>query len=684
MTCLLELEINDKLSTFVSARLTFVAFVLPCTNGSRFIDPLAEIATQIAMYGNETPSFCIGDFTTSSYVETSQMEPLGCQSLPFSSQLEFGTVAGQIPIPPFLQDYLEGHSLWTTATAATVTPTFCMGTRFGTAECDAFTFGMVLNSETVLALSEALPAVGPGGSLLALTEAIMKVTGMDQITIALSKGNGLEVPVSYYTHRSFAIDDFGANFFFTYQGKVNAATTASGKEVVQVKGPFQRVFHLGTKSDAVDKALNGILDSVSKTMSSPGVGPPDVVANFESMVTKYPEMIATDSPVLVDLGTVTHGLLKSFTIDGPKVTALNLPTKIAETRPGFYFSASGSVNDLKPIVEGLCTQLDGAMKAVSGRGCPEVSDLGEEGRLGLELHTTLAELVIQWPEFFFRCSIHDSGTRNPKMSCQVNDFIFVIVETDDGYDLGKGNDMSGSFIERVASISKDAVKAANGFGATIALAAKLSAHEEIEEDLNFQDEHKCKDSLRLWSSRARKDYKKYFSQSGNDDSESSCFESCYEWYLRHPAHEDETLCCSYETLSSYAECRVGHKGGESVSDKRKTASVTFVEDYERMANLPMLGSTCSEDEDCFSGFCQDSQCKSKCAEDKKCFASATSECFGQDEACIHLHGLRHTCDVNTGTCTCHGGKRCNAPEYPEVVLGLFEDKEDTSDTGTAE
>ena len=661
--------------------LTFT-FVTSYT-ASRFIDPLAEIATQIALYGNEIPAFCSGDFTTSDYAETSQMESLGCQSLPFSSDLEFGTVAGQIPIPPMLQESLEGQSLWTTATPTTVTPVFCMGTRLPTANCGDFTFGMAVNSETVLALTEALPAAGAGGALLALTEALMKEGRMNQTTIALSSGDGLDVPVEYYTHRTFAKENFHANFYFSSQGKIKAAVTEGGKEIVKTSGTFQRALHLGNSQDAAEKAIFDILDSVSTTMGLPNVGPKDVVQNFEKQISQYPEMISIDSPVVLDLGAVTHGLLKNLTIENAQISALKLPKKIASTRPGFYFSAIGSVEDLKPVVEGLCKHLDGAMKTVTGRGCPELSGSAEEGKLGLELHDIQTDLVIQWPDFFFRCNIHDGQTKNPKMSCQVDNFIFAIVETDHGYDFGKGRNMSGTFEETVASISKDAVKAAEGFGGTIAIAAKLTSNKESEKELNFEAEHKCKDSLRLWSSRAKGDYKHYFSQSGNDDSESSCFESCYEWYLTNPEHKDQALCCSYETLNSYAECRVGHKGGESVSDKRKTASVSFVEDYEGLANLPLLGSKCSKDEDCFSGFCHDTLCKSKCAENERCFASPSSKCFGQDGACLRLHGFRHTCDIDTDSCTCHEGPHCNGPEYPKVALNLFSGNL-ANYTGTAE
>lgn len=656
-------------SRMITHLLTF-KFVASCT-ASRFIDPLVEIATQIALYGNEIPAFCSGDFTTSDYAETSQMERLGCQTLPFSSDLEFGTVAGEIPIPPMLQESLEGQSLWTTATPTTVTPIFCMGTRIPTESCGDFTFGMSVNSETVLALTEALPAAGAGGALLALTEALMKENRMNQTNIALSSGDGLDVPVEYYTHRSFAKENFHANFYFSSRGKVKVAMADDGKEVVKVKGPFQRALHLGKTQDAAEKAIFDILDSVSTTMGLPNVGPKDVVQNFESRISQYPEMVSFDSPVVLDLGAVTHGLLKNITIENAQVTALNLPEKIADTRRGFYFSAFGSVEDLKPVVEGLCQHLDGAMKAVAGRGCPELSGSAEEGKLGLELHDAQTDLVIQWSDFFFRCNIHDGHTSNPKMSCEVDNFIFAIVETDHGYDLGKGKNMSGIFEETVASISKDAVTAAGGFGGPIAIAAKLASTKEPEKELNFEEEHKCKDSLRLWSSRAKGDYKHYFSQSGNGDSESNCFESCYEWYLTHPEHKDQALCCSYETINSYAECRVGHKGGESVSDKRKTASVSFVEDYEGLANLPLLGSKCSKDEDCFSGFCHDASCKSKCAENERCFASPSSKCFGQDGACLRLHGFPHTCDIDTDSCTCHAGPHCSAHEYPEVVLNLF-------------
>ena len=629
---------------------------------------------QVALYESDLPVFCAGDFKTSDYKETRQMDSLGCKSIPLSSAPEFGTVAGQIPIPRLLQESLISLYLWKTLTEKTVTPAFCMAMRTPTKNCSDFTFGMAVNVDTILALSEVLPATGAGDALLAFTRALMEGRKLKQLTVAFSSGDGLEVPVGYYTDRSFVKDNFYAHFYFSYEGGIDLPNfPGNGKDIVKVEGPYSRSLHLGTTQKAAEKALDEILDSskMNRFMKTP-----DVMSYFESAILKFPEVIATDASVVVDLDGITGGLLKGFTIDGAQVMALKLPKKVGDIRPGFYMSGSGQIESLKPIAQGLCEHLDGAMKAVSGRGCPDLLGTGPEGKLGFELRKNAAELVIQWPNFFLRCRVHNIYTSSSKMNCQVDSVIFAIIEKDTGYLIGKNHALTGMFDEMVASVSKDAVKAAKGFGGKIAMTPKLDAMKETGKALNFEDKNKCKESLRLWSSRARNDYSHYFSQSGNDDSKSSCFESCYEWYETHPQYMDDSLCCSYEILHTSrgkrtnAECRVGHKGRVSVNDQRKTASVSFVEDYDRMASLPLVGSRCFKDEDCFSGFCHDSQCKNKCDLNRKCFASPFSKCFGQHDACINTNGISHWCDTATDACTSSEASG-QTTVLPELNLDLF-------------
>ena len=692
----------------------------------RFVEPLIEIAMEVALYEANLSGFCFGDFQGMEFDDYDKLDQLGCSAIPMAHDIAFGTIAGQLSIGPLLQDALVPLSLWTNKEEdvkdkagrrpfQTVTPNFCMGIRAPTTTCDVFTFGMSVNDGAIDTLRGVLPAAGVGDALVTLVTALNdQIEKKGVVTFAMSFGDGLDVPVKYYVDRTFVQDNLNVHVFFGYSGPIDLSMVMAGdnsnskrkmlkkkkkkpKDIVTVMGKYKRGFNFGKSSKDVEQGVNALLDStkLTRTMSSK-----DVMKHVESVLGTYPEVVTTAETVVVDLEDVTQGLLKGFNVSGTIIHALKLTKTVGEVKPGFYMTAQVNMGILKGIANGICDDLNGALKAVSGKGCPNLDEgLPKDGKLGLELRKAAAELLIEWKDFFLRCHVREMNAKEPEMSCQINSVVVGIHRTTGGFEIGKAHALTGKLEEKASVVSEDSVKVANGFGKQLSVSVKLSAAsaeklfnsvskffggkatgKREDASFNFQEKSKCKKSIRLWNSRDPRDYKKFFSQAGNDDSKASCFESCYLWSQKKkksaPPNQSD-MCCSYEVLNPNSkkpkgECRVGGSGKEKTNDKRKSATVTFLDDYNRMSNLPSVGARCSKDEQCFSGFCHNGYCKNECDKKNKCFPMSWSKCFGDDKACIDVNGIPHLCDKKSDSCKCDkASKRCEQNVLPEVNIGLL-------------
>ena len=163
----------------------------------------------------------------------------------------------------------------------------------------------------------------------------------------------------------------------------------------------------------------------------------------------------------------------------------------------------------------------------------------------------------------------------------------------------------------------------------------------------------------LFTSRNEND--PYLAQTGNDDSRASCFNACYLWWLEHK--DDISMdrpCCMYEKLNSNTErrCQAGIEGRTNIGDTQTSATTSFVEDFDAIANLKEAGKSCSKDNECYSGLCDGGKCKVDCDADSKCYPATIQpyqKCNGNDDSCLNMGGSYHYCDIDTDTCMSCGG-----------------------------
>lgn len=652
----------------------------------QFIEPFVDIAMMAGTLDLETEAFCYGSFEGEKLKDSEEMDGLGCDNLPLKATNNYGTVAGKMAIPPVLQGALTPLSLWSTITQDILTPSFCLALRVPTDTCHTLTFGASLNKDAVATLNEVMPAGGVGQTLLALISAM---GGVDPFTIAFSFGEGLDATAKYFTNRKFIKENFHAHLDFSAKGPIDLpfiTDTKHAKSILKIEGPYQRAFHMGESTSDVASALASLLDPAKL---SPTTDKSAVLGHVESTVGQYPELIATEGDLTVDLNDVTRGLFGSFKVSGASIRALKLKNKVGALHPGFYMQARVPMDSLKEIAGSVCDKFEGAILAVSNTGCPDLESDNEDGALGLEIRAETLEILMEWSAFFLRCKVHAMEEENPRMNCQLNDIVFGITGDEKGFSIGKSHAITGTIEELVSVVSKDAVKKAGGFKKDSVVTSRLSsgavpkAFEPVAKffggqaddarasvGFGFLPDHKCKSTTRLWSSRDKSRYKHHFSQAGFDDTRASCFLSCYEWHVANAGYKAADLCCSFETLHDSTECRVGHKGQEKASDNRKSASITFVEDFERLRDLSIAGGKCEKGEECFSGYCDNGVCTHECASDNKCFASLFSKC-SSDDACLGVNGARHFCDKDTGSCACdESSGRCIQPLHEEKKLGL--------------
>ncbi|CAB9528597.1 expressed unknown protein [Seminavis robusta] len=646
----------------------------------QFLEPLLLIASHLP--ADEEMDVCFGDFDGAEFHDNDNLEDLGCDKIPLVSGTQFGTLAGSFDVSPELQATLYNASLWTNTEAANqdnYEPEFCVGMRIPSDTCHKFTFGISANADGLTTLHEVSSALGVavdggvGGALVSFLSALSStvVSEEDTVTFAASYGGGLDVQAKYYSGRHFHTNDFHAHLYFSYQGAISIPNV--GDDVVSIDGPYARAFNFGTATTEVETAF----DTMSSQLSTVSSSTEELISGMNAFLSNYPEVVSADK-IAVNLESVTRGLFAGFSLEDTEIKALKLPATFNGVNAGFSMHATAEFDSLKKVVETICTDMEGVLILVSGRGCTDLDSADvEEGTIGFEIQPAFMELTVQWTGFWMRCRIKYMNTNTPNLHCQINWVAFAIYEEDNGYIIGKSKNMGHQLEEEVTRLSKDAVEAAGGkFRKSVAVASKLSSqvNEKAAKSVaafyggstpvtfNFEEYYKCKSSTRLFSSRARSSYKNYFSQLGHDDSMSSCFEACYQYAEKHYGDfNKEDFCCEYEELRhGFNDCRVGHEGREHVSDHKKYATVTFKDEYEAMVDAKQLGSACSLDSECTTGACHEHRCKLECDNSHKCFPSANAKCFGQNDACIDVNGISHICldgvcecDSSTGQCHTH-------------------------------
>ena len=133
-----------------------------------FLGPLFRLYEKSR--GSDT-TICYGDFPSNQLQTDSGAVALGCDKIPLD-QGTFGAFGVTFPITYSTQLALVPLMMWTTATSETVSPAFCIATQSPTCSGGGFTFGVTLNSDTLVALSE-ISNLGPFDQLLAVVGKVM-------------------------------------------------------------------------------------------------------------------------------------------------------------------------------------------------------------------------------------------------------------------------------------------------------------------------------------------------------------------------------------------------------------------------------------------------------------------------------------------------------------------------------
>eukprot|EP00978_Attheya_sp_CCMP212_P046066 scaffold372139_cov43-Attheya_sp.AAC.1 len=134
-------------------------------------------------------SFSLGDWKASDIDEETcsnkfeGFEDFGCHTIPYNKNEEYGIVAGLFEIQTILQIKLG----FDPPEEESVFPSFCFAIKTG----KDFTLGMTINDGVIITATEIVPGTNPIFFLVSLLAEI----GMESVTIGVSAGDGLQVPV---------------------------------------------------------------------------------------------------------------------------------------------------------------------------------------------------------------------------------------------------------------------------------------------------------------------------------------------------------------------------------------------------------------------------------------------------------------------------------------------------------
>ncbi|CAB9528724.1 expressed unknown protein [Seminavis robusta] len=432
------------------------------------------LAPMVNMFiaADDPTGFCFGDYTGDEVDEN--LEDYGCDFIPLDANQQFGIVSGSLPITTEMQLALMALQLWTNVQPETVTPKFCMAMRVPSPTCHKMTFAMTINDGTITALCEIVPAGGIGDAILSVLAAIVEL-GVEQVGFGMSIGGGLDVPVKYYVNKEFKASTFPSHLYFNILGSIELPFLPEQyQEIISCEGEFARAFNFGDTIDAVSSVVTDVFNPSN-------FGRADLKGTLDTLqdLLLFPEVVTTEARLTIDLEEVTDGLLQNLALGDTTMMAMKVPKKkLGNIEPGFYLSIETNLEVLEAFAKQLCDQIDGALKAVSGGGCPKLPNLSIKGKIGIQIQADRIEAFIQVPGFLIECQVWNLNPlegKTPKMSCQVDSVIFEIVAEALGYLIGKAEEMGKEIVEDVTEISKDAVKAAKGFGKEVAGFAKLSS-----------------------------------------------------------------------------------------------------------------------------------------------------------------------------------------------------------------
>ena len=334
-------------------------------------------------------------------------------------------------------------TLWTTPTNDTVSPQFCLAMAVPNESCDKLTMAFSVNPDTLRAIGEATPAKNPASSLVTLAASIADI-GLSEISMGISLGGGLELPLKIYDNDNYYDDTFPAHLAFGFQGDLELPfLPESLKKVIGVSGEYKRAWSFGNHISTVESIVDQIFSMDS------GLDPAQMLADYFDLTAALPEAIVTSASMSIGLKALTKGLLQDINIAGVEISALMVPNdNFKSFRTGFYFYAKAEVT----LMQDICDMLDGVLKLVAGTGCGAIGGT-DSAKIGVSIQPDDLELNIKAPELEVTCRVKKIISGHPEMNCKFDDELFSIIEDAAGYVVKKIAKLGGEVIEDVGELA---------------------------------------------------------------------------------------------------------------------------------------------------------------------------------------------------------------------------------------
>eukprot|EP00978_Attheya_sp_CCMP212_P046935 scaffold421114_cov55-Attheya_sp.AAC.1 len=306
--------------------------------------PVLNAALDTASQSESIPqfSFGIGDWKASDIDEDTcggNFEDFGCHTIPYNvnKNYDYGIVAGLFEIDNATQAFLgfdppEGESIF---------PSFCFAIKTG----KDFTLGITINDGVIITMAE----LGPGTNPVSFLVSLLAEIGMESVTIGISAGDGLQVPVKYFNDGNWEDSDFYPSFYMSFMGGIELPfLPESFSDFIAVEGVFTRSF-------SISNAISTLDDIFSSSVN-------DLDFNFLSSTIRklalFPEVMSITTDVAFDFTDITEGLFQSLSIGETELNVLKVPENTADFKAGIYFRAEVEATILNDIKNKICKELD--------------------------------------------------------------------------------------------------------------------------------------------------------------------------------------------------------------------------------------------------------------------------------------------------------------------------------------